>query len=231
MAVATETKTEMTAPRMGLMAATLAHEIRNPLASISTNGETLRAVLGDEANGIRYVDAILDEVDRIETLVSSVLRFAGREKLCRRPVSLAKLVDNVVERARPRARRQDVRLVLDGADLPVSGDADLLERLIDNLVRNALEAMTDGGDLRITISPRPDGHTRLEVADSGSGLPCSDPERLFEPFYTTRVHGMGLGLPLSRDIAERHGGSLEAHPGRERGCTLVLDLPGGSLES
>jgi len=231
MAVATETKTEQTMPRMGLMAATLAHEIRNPLASISTNSEILRAVLGEGVRENRYVDAILSEVDRIETLVSSVLRFAGREKLCRRPVSLMDLANRVVERVTEWTRRQGVRLTLGGNDLCVDGDADLLERLIDNLVRNALEAMTEGGSLELTISPLSDGEVALTVRDTGPGLPSSDSEQVFEPFYTTRVHGMGLGLPLSRRIAERHGGTLDARAVETGGSMFTLVLPGGHRES
>jgi two-component system sensor histidine kinase HydH len=230
MAVATETETLTSGPRMGLMAATLAHEIRNPLASISTNGETLRAVLGEDAGGLRYVDAILGEVDRIETLVSSVLRFAGREKLFRRPVSLAGLAHRVLERSRDRADRQGVRLALTGPDVRVDGDDDLLERLVDNLVRNALEAMPGGGELDVTIAPRATGGARIEVADTGAGLPPDDPECVFEPFYTTRIHGMGLGLPLSRRIAARHGGTLEARSRHPRGSRFVLELPGGTRE-
>jgi two-component system sensor histidine kinase HydH len=207
---------------MGLLAATLAHEVRNPLASISTNGETLRAMLGESDARLRYVDSILDEVERLESVVSSMLRFAGRERLIRRRVELQDVVEAVLDRSRERAERQGVEVTTRGEPCRVTGDRDLLERLLANVVRNALDAMPDGGRLTLTLTAIPLGGAILEIADTGEGLP--DIDEVFEPFFTTRTRGVGLGLPLARQIAERHGGSLSALP-VEEGCTLRLVLP------
>jgi signal transduction histidine kinase len=224
MTVAIDPQRKEKGPRMGLLAATLAHEIRNPLASISTNGETLRALLGEGDAKVRYVDSILEEVERLEVLVSSMLRFAGRDRIRRHPVALRVLADDVLARAEVRARSRGVRTTLRGADVETPGDRVLLERLLDNLVRNAIDAMEDGGALTVTVRALPGGGASVEVADTGCGLP--DDEEIFEPFFTTKVRGFGLGLPLARRIAERHGGHLTARR-TDEGSTLRLELPGG----
>lgn len=216
------------APRMGLLAATLAHEVRNPLASICANGETLRALLERDDTRTRYVDAILGEVERLETLVASVLRFSGRKKLLRRTVALRDLAAEVLGTFASRASRQGVVCSVDGESVRVVGDRDLLERAIDNLVRNALDAMTDGGRLTLVVSSDLGGGATLRIADSGPGL--ADEEAVFEPFFTTRARGIGLGLPLARQIAERHGGSLAATSAPGAGTTFVLTLPGGDRD-
>jgi signal transduction histidine kinase len=220
-----ETTETSTTPRMGLMAATLAHEIRNPLASICTNGETLRALMTDDDRKIRYVDSILNEVERLETLVASVLRFSGCRKLVESSVPMMRLTVDVLETVREQAEQQGVQLVVRGEECSAKGDGDLIERILDNLVRNALEAMTDSGTLTITIGTRSTGGVAVEVEDSGPGLPDPDAELVFEPFFTTRVRGMGLGLPLARKIAERHGGRLTARHATLGGAVFLLELP------
>jgi signal transduction histidine kinase len=212
------------APRMGLLAATLAHEIRNPLASISTNGETLRVLLDADDTRTRYVDAILGEVERLETLVASVLRFAGRKKLLRRDVALGDVASDVLATFDSHASRQGVDLRLEGECPVVPGDRDLIERALDNLIRNALDAMPHGGRLTIRLGASADGGAALLVEDTGPGLP--DDDAVFEPFFTTRTRGVGLGLPLARQIAERHGGRLIARSTPGAGTSFRLELPG-----
>jgi two-component system sensor histidine kinase PilS (NtrC family) len=209
----------------GLMAATLAHEIRNPLASIATNGETLRALLPDGDGRTRYMDSILAEVERLETIVASVLRFSGCKRLATSSVALMRLAVEVLEKVKVRAERQGVQLVVRGAECVTRADRDLVERVLENLVRNALEAMSDGGTLTITVGTRAAGGIAIEVEDTGPGLPHEDPEHVFEPFFTTRTRGMGLGLPLARKIAERHGGRLSARHATHRGAVFLLELP------
>lgn len=186
---------------MGRMAATVAHEIRNPLTGISANAELLRESLRDPGD-IESVDMILGEVRRLGHLVSDLLYYSRERPAERKPLDLAWLARGVCESSQPLADQQEVRLAWQGAGCG-AGDLDLARQALLNVVRNAIQACPRGGAVTIAV-----GDNRIDVADTGGGVPEALLPRLFQPFTTGRTRGLGLGLTVARRCQERQGGDL-----------------------
>jgi two-component system sensor histidine kinase AtoS len=167
-------------------------------------------------------------VDRLNGLVGRLLYFARTGWDERRPVDLNAVIRETVELLRAQAEAQDVRIDADlGADLPaVAGSAAALQQVSLNLATNALQAMPTGGVLhlqtRAAANPR---RVELLVADTGPGVPPEARARLFEPFFTTRPDGTGLGLALCREIVRQHGGDLALEDGDAPGAAFRVRLP------
>jgi len=210
---------------LGRLSATIAHEIRNPLMIITSSVRSLRRK--GSADAAPIADSISEEVKRINTVVTGVLDFARPARLTLGPADLAELCRRAARAAGPAGA---FSLDLPN-DAPLVTDADRLHGVIVNLLTNALAAVqartgqvpTRPVVLRVTPLA-PDGW-RLEVIDHGVGIPAEDLPRVFDPFFTTRGSGSGLGLALARNIIEGLGGTitLDSRPGR--GTTARVDLP------
>lgn len=217
----------------GQLAATVAHEIRNPLTAIRSTVQYVLNSNSDWTARSRLLQETLEEVDRIERTVSGVLALSrtGEVEL----VDLD-LIDNVTQSllviqtyARAHGVTIDRRFEVDG--LPVRGDPRALHQVCVNLCMNACQAMPDGGDLTIRcgVWQAPgDALTLalLQVRDTGCGISQEHLERVFDPFFTTKQTGTGLGLPICLDIVTRHSGNLrlESHVGRGTAATVLLPL-------
>lgn len=217
---------------VGEMSARITHEIRNPLSSIGLNVEMLTDELGDttpDLSAAREMIASIDrEVSRLTTLTDDYLRGA-RESHAERAFALAPLVREVGEQVAPLIERGGGQLTFElDKSVRVTGHEELLRQVLWNLIGNAEQAL-DGctGERRVRVRlEASDGTAYLTVDDSGPGLPDGDVDRLFEAFVTTREHGTGLGLNISRHIAEGHGGTLTAaETGPLGGARFVLRLP------
>lgn len=217
---------------VGTMAAGVAHEIKNPLASIKGAAQYVQAELESGRTGPEpreYLDLLVREVDRLNGVIEDFLAFARPREPRRRPVDVNALAADTLrlqETAKPAG--VTIRSEFD-PDLPrISADPDLLAQALVNLVRNAFEAMPDGGELvvstRLVRSPW-GGRVVLSVEDRGSGLDPADAERLFEPFHTTKSKGTGLGLPIARRIVEAHGGEITVERAQPRGARFSLQIP------
>ena len=206
---------------LGAMSAVLAHEIRNPLASLKGHAQLL--VEGLEAQGLERPRAkatrIVDEAIRIERITSDLLDFVREGAVASAPTDLGQLVRLSVEDVIAPDR---LRLSLPDPPLVLPLEADRLRQAIDNVARNASQA--GDGPIEITVAAHPDNAT-LTVRDHGPGILPGQEEHIFEPFVTTRTRGTGLGLSIARRIVERHGGTLVAtnHPGG--GAAFILTLP------
>ncbi len=215
------------------MARQVAHEVKNPLTPIQLAAEHLRRVWEDSRADFgpaleSCTRTILEQVRALRSIVTEFSAFA------RPPVATREATDLV---AAAEAAARPYRAVLPpGVSLqvraqpvpPVRGDRRLLERAIVNLIENALQAVGDKGNVRLEVAPK-DGHVEISVEDDGPGLPKEVRSRAFEPFFSTKTGGSGLGLPLVRKIAEDHGGAvrLESEPGRTRAVMrLPLSNPG-----
>ncbi len=203
----------------------LAHELRNPLHIVRGTAETAVRRHPEVAS---YVADIVEEVDRIERLVRELLSFASPVQVSLESVDLRQLLDRVVHRG-CRARRGGARggdaceIRVPGTAPTASVDPVLLEQAVLNLLTNACEA---GGELvEIQVDPASDERIAIRVLDRGSGISADDLPHLFEPFYTRKVSGTGLGLPVVQRIAELHGGSAELKPRSGGGTEAVLYLP------
>lgn len=200
---------------MGRMAATVAHEIRNPLAGISANAELLHESLGDPADR-ETVAIILREVERLGHLVTDLLYYARERRCERRPIDLASLARSSCELSAPTAAAASVTLAWEGGGRAL-GDADLARQALLNVLRNAVQACRPGGSVRLEVA---DG--RIAVRDTGGGVPEALRQRLFDPFVTGRTRGLGLGATVALRCQQRQAGGLELAETSERGSVFVL---------
>ncbi len=214
---------------LGNMAAAVSHEVRNPLNAISMGLQRLRAEFRPTAGPADY-DRVLElvggEVRRLNALVEEFLALARPPVLKPELVRLGDLLEEVVGLIEPEAHQTGIRIERRiPADLPpLVADRDRLKQVVLNLARNALEAMPDGGTFRLEAGRAPHA-LMLTVADSGAGIPPEARDRIFEPYYTTKVKGLGLGLPLARQIVEAHGGTITVEPVAGGGTRFLVTLP------
>ena len=223
------------------MARRLAHELKNPIFPIQLSIETLRRAFAQEEQSGRFgqlfkdsSDTILDELRALKGIIDEFSDFARMPQPRMAPTSAAEVIAHVLDLYRPRAGPVAIE-----ADLPqglplVAADRDLLARAIGNLVGNALDAMPDGGTLRVSAAVV-DGGIAIEVADTGPGLTEEQRTRLFTPYYTTKKGGTGLGLAIVQGIVSDHGGRIQvvSEPGqgtRSRSCCPGWILGAGARE-
>ena len=222
---------------LGRLAASVAHEINNPLAGILNYVRLmLRAFRQGPLTAERHARfsehlALVEaETDRCAKIVSSLLTFSRKSPVVMQPVDPGEVLSRCIVLARHRLELGDVRLVTRLADaLPaVRGDANQLQQCLLNLIFNAVDAMPDGGTLTLVAAADNDARTVvLTVADTGHGIDAADMGHIFEPFYTTKKEGSGVGLGLSTSfgIVERHGGTLSLESRKGEGTTFILRLP------
>lgn len=211
---------------VGEFAASLAHEIRNPLSAVRVD---LQRVLEESTDpeSRRLMERTLRAIDRLAATVTGALRVARSGKVERRAIDLRTALMAAMESARPEftARRATLNpLADDMGALPVEGDAAALEQLLLNLLLNAAQALEPGGSAGVSVA-QDDRSVTLSVWDSGLGFSAEARERLFEPFFSTKPEGTGLGLAVAQRIATAHGGEVLAAPREPRGTTMRVRLP------
>ena len=212
------------------LSASIAHEIRNPITAakslVQQMGEDPRA-----SDNVEYARVALDELDRVERSIAHLLRFAREEPLRLAPVRLSDAFSAALEVLSDRVTRSAVEVVrdFDASDL-IDGDAEKLRRIAINLVANAIDAIEEARPAR----PRLELSTGRGLAgrevfaavrDNGVGIEDADLARIFQPFYTGKEHGTGLGLPLVKKLVEAHGGSVDVRSARGVGSEFVLTFP------
>jgi signal transduction histidine kinase len=237
---------------IGQMSAKVSHEVRNPLSSISLNVELLEDELSAlpherRAEAGHLVGAIRSQVDTLSTVTEGYLRFARLPKPNLQVVSLGPVIADLADFVREELRARKVQLVVDAEPgLPtVRVDASQIRQALLNLIRNAAEAMPEGGTLTVragTVTGTRDSglgvnqdsgsrFVEIAVTDAGVGIAPEDLGRVFEPFFTTKEGGTGLGLAISREIAVEHGGTLACESGPGNGATFRLTLPAAEVGS
>jgi signal transduction histidine kinase len=227
---------------VGEFAAVLAHEIRNPLTAIRIDLQRVEEVSADEARRRSLTDRMLEAVRRLDRTVSGVLRVAGTGRVELKPVPLLEPLQAALESARPAIEGRGGALYAPTSlsDLPpVLADRSALEQLFLNLLLNAGEALEAEGERRVEVSvgsvtasdeaEAAPGFAEVRIHDTGRGIAAGVLERIFEPLYSTREGGTGLGLPIAERIARAHGGDIrvESEPGR--GTTVTIRLPFAEL--
>jgi len=209
---------------LGGMAARIAHEIRTPLATIRGLLELLQADLPPGDNRRQYIDRVLLGVDRQNRLVENLLTLAQPEPGTWQAMSLPETLGELVRMLPP-----DPRLLLERVDSdavpPVWGDPFHLSEVFTNLIQNALEAAPEGATVRVRAEPRGGDYVRVLVWNSGAGIPAELHERIFQPFFTTKARGTGLGLPIARQIVEAHRGTLIVESDGKSETSFVVELP------
>ncbi len=212
---------------VGQVAAGVAHELRNPLTAIK--GLVQVNLREARARGMPDDDLVVieHEIRRMERALQTFLDFARPPRPERRRLDPATVVERVFAVVAGRAAKQGVSLGLTRPESPVwlEADQDQLQQLLLNLILNSLDAMPRGGQVEVVLRPPCDGLVELRVRDTGPGIPAHILPKVFETFVSSKETGVGLGVPVSRRIAEDHGGSLSAYNLSEGGACFVLRLP------
>jgi two-component system sensor histidine kinase PilS (NtrC family) len=215
---------------LGRLSAQLAHEIRNPLAAMRGSAQMLAQDARPEDSSHRLANILVREADRLSHLVEDFLRFARPPPPVLREASLSQLVSDTIEmlRADPLCQRVHVELELE--PVLVEMDADQLRQVLINLLRNALAAAGTGGTVRVTVR-RAGGRPEIRIWDSAGSIPQGNLERIFEPFYTTKPGGTGLGLSTAHSIVRAHGGAIRVSSNPAQGTEFVVGLPSAQSET
>jgi signal transduction histidine kinase len=216
---------------VGQLAASIAHEIRNPLAAISGSIQVLQEEMQPQGQTRQLLDIVLREADRLKLITGQFLDFVRPGTLLRKECELVTCLEETVLLLRQR-ERAGAEVVVDftppeGA-VVVAADEDHLRQVFWNISLNAVQAMPDGGTLRIDLrdlSADPGAaEVAVEFADTGGGIRPEDLDRIFEPFFTTKETGTGLGLSIARRIAEELGGRIEVENRPGEGATFRVVL-------
>ncbi len=211
---------------LGQLSAGLAHEVRNPLASIAGAAGILQRSLRLDRKEGECVDIIAKECGRLSNLLTHFLDFARPRTPKYQAVDAAILFDSVIQLAVHAAGQQPITIhqEVDAALTPFECDPELLTQVLLNLLINAIQAMPEGGVA--VLSGRPwNGRVLIQVRDEGCGIGPADRDRIFDPFFTTKQSGTGLGLSVAHQIVEQHGGILTAEANPDRGTTFSVLLP------
>jgi len=211
---------------LGRLSATLAHEIRNPLGAIKGLTQVAQERLPADHDTQELMTTVVTEAERLERLVTDLLAFARPRPMSSVELDLKQLVAGVVEGLRSQTAEKKIEFELPDPDPPtlVRADPDGLKQVFLNILLNAIEASPSKSviDIRIEASTQ---NYLVEISDEGTGIGDNDPEELFQPFFTTKTRGTGLGLPVSRQIIERLGGTMELRNREPRGAVCRLTLP------
>ncbi|KIG14246.1 Signal transduction histidine kinase [Enhygromyxa salina] len=209
---------------LGTLAASVAHEVRNPLAAISGCAELLEDDVGEEDQ--RLIRVIRSESARLADIVSELLDYTRPRELVRSNIELGRALVELADSFRADPTNASVELVVTVPKQPVPVELDIsqLTQVLWNLVRNGAQAMDGEGRLELELEPR-DDHVYLRVRDFGSGIEAAALGKIFEPFYSTKSGGTGIGLALVHRIVEEHGGVIKVESTVGKGTVFTVKLP------
>jgi len=214
---------------LGQLAGGVGHELRNPLGVISNAVYFLKATLQEADETTRnYLDILDSEVRNADKIITDLLDYSRGRPAEREEVAVSELVARALDRYPP---PEGVEVGAEIApDLPlVFVDAAQIGQVLNNLISNAYQAMSDGGKLTITAKGEPVGTAqpsiRVELSDTGCGISRENMGKVFEPLFSTRTGGTGLGLAVSRNLAEANGGRITVQSQEGKGSTFTVVLP------
>ncbi len=219
--------------QLGQLSSGVAHEIRNPLNFIALAVDHLDAVTSGkrsegETEKRQVIARIKEEIARLNELVTNFILYGRPPELHRATVRIPELVDGVLRMAEGRLRAQTISFRTAFRDAgEVFADPDQLRRALVNLVGNAVDAMPNGGTLTVSAGARDDGKYSIVVEDTGDGISAEDREKIFEPYFTTKSSGLGLGLVLTKKIVDAHGGEILVESAHGKGTRIEVALPSG----
>ena len=221
---------------IGRLAAGLAHEIRNPIGSIRGSVEVLRGSLNPQGDDRRLMDIVLRESDRLDAIIRDFLQFSRPPHLVRVPTDVTAMLDEILLMLSNHSGvqgtetpRVEIRRVAGESTVKADVDPAQMRQALWNLCLNAVEAMPQGGELRVGAhtTASESGRTLLEITveDTGVGITAAALTQVFEPFFTTKPQGTGLGLAIAHRIVEDHGGEIRVQSEPWRGTRFTISLP------
>jgi two-component system sensor histidine kinase PilS (NtrC family) len=215
---------------IGRLAAGIAHEIRNPLASISGSVEVLKSLPGADTETRQLVDIAVREVDRLDRLISDLLDYARPRTEERQPLDLGEMIGEIGLSIEHERRDRNISVAVDAEPgVGIDGASGQIRQVLWNLIRNAIDAMPSGGTLRMasSLEELTGGHREavVTVSDTGVGIPEEDLDRIFEPFFSTKPNGTGLGLATVARIVEDHRGNIDMQSDQGKGTTFTVRFP------
>jgi len=221
---------------VGEMAAGLAHEIKNPLAGIKLSIEVLSSELDLAKKDGELTQQIIAEINRIETLLKNLLNYATPPTPQFAPIDVNQIIESTLEiakfslkspaRGAKPQQPKEIEFVRELNDLPlIVADTGQLQQVILNLLINAVYAVQDRGTIRIATSATADDSIQIAVSDDGEGIAELDLKKIFQPFFTTKPNGTGLGLPICKRLIEQQSGTISVIRNPERGLTFTIHLP------
>lgn len=217
---------------LGRAAAQVAHEVKNPLAGLLLYSLHLKSKAENFSESEVYlVDKIVDTINHLNSRVEQILGFARPVNLTVRSENLNLIINDVLDLLRPQITANQVEVRLSLGRQPVYGmmDESSMRGTLMNLMLNAIEAMPQGGTLDVTVR-QTDDTLRLEITDTGRGIGDEEAKKIFEPFYTTKEQGLGLGMPYAKKLIEQHGGTVSLNSRLGQGTTITLTLPAAPRE-
>jgi len=211
---------------LGHLSAGMAHEIRNPLNSISLFSQVLRSSLGGDPEKMTYVEKIMKEIDRIDDILIQLLAASKRPRFELKSVSMTAIIDSSLEGFSDQIQAQGVKLdkkfITEPPDL--LADASEIAQVFNNLFANALYEMQQGGKLGVRLS-HDDQVVSVSVSDTGGGIPKTSLTKIFDPFFTTKTKGTGFGLSVVLRIVKTYGGRISVDSVEGEGTTFHLQFP------
>jgi len=222
---------------VGQLASGLAHEIKNPLSSLSLNLQLLaedyeQVQDAGASRARRRLETLQRETERLAGVLDDFLRFARGQELKTEEVNVLEVVEEALDFFEPEATQNRVALRRDLGPAParVRLDAGLFKQALFNILVNARQAMPEGGEI-LAQSSRENGHVLIHITDTGCGIAPEDLDRIYRPYFSTKRNGTGLGLPTARRILEEHGGAIRVQSEKGKGSRFTLALPVVRLEA
>lgn len=210
---------------MGRVVAGIAHEIRNPLNSIRLTIRVLARRLQGQEQTAEPIRLVVDEIDRLDVLLNSLLAFRPDEPPHPRLQPLSPILDRTLALVAPHARERGVKIRIDSStDAQGLVDADFLQQSLMNVLLNAIDASQNRGDVYVNVKPA-NGKVSIDIEDSGAGLAPDQAERIFEAFYTTKPGGTGLGLAVTKTLLDKMGATIDCSSS-SRGANFRIVVPG-----
>jgi len=210
---------------LGQLAGGVGHELRNPLGAIKNAAYFLNMVLEKPKPEVKETLEILDEeVASCEHIISSLLDFARQKPPTRRKIDIEDVIQRTLSHMRV-TERVEVVSQLEKAVPPILADPDQLSQVFGNIILNAIQAMPEGGQLVIKSSVPEPGWIAISFADTGVGIPAEAMTKVFEPLFTTKAKGVGLGLTIVKTLVEGHKGTIEVQSELGKGSTFTVRLP------
>ncbi|MGH9237150.1 MAG: two-component system sensor histidine kinase NtrB [Vicinamibacterales bacterium] len=210
--------------RVGQMAAVVAHEVRNPLAGIKGAVQVLMSRRSGDHSELPVMRDIVARIDALSELINDLMVFARPRPPRLAVVELQPIVADAITIVRRDPSAHGVQIEVEGDDVSISADGELVRATVLNLLLNAAQAMAGDGHITVRTS-RHDDEACIQIRDTGPGIPAEIREQIFEPFFTTKARGGGLGLPIARRTAELHGGSLTLECPADGGTIVTMTLP------